>query len=168
MKKKKRSTETNLSREDFIRKETRKTLFFFDLVVLVIGLVSILLISIFNGISPKSFLQMILTIFLLIIIVNLASIKFLSIFAGNVYARTISIDILNKSLSSEKYTEIIPLHRIYEHSYFLVSLTNIAKFFAIVKNESEVSIYVQFNAENELRFLEDILKTNFHTRYKLK
>ena len=168
MKKEKRSTETNLSREDFIKNDTRKTLFFLDLAMLVIGLVSILLICIFKSNSIMGFFQMILVILLWIIIVDFVSIKFIYILSSNNFDRAISLDLLNKSLSAETYTEIEPLHRIYEHSYFLVSLTNIAKFYAIIKNESEVSIYVQFNTEDELRFLENIPKEKFHIRYKLQ
>lgn len=89
------------------------------------------------------------------------------IFYSN-FDRISSVNLINESLSDETYTEVIPLPEIYEHSYFLVSLTNIAKFYAIIKNESGVSIYVQFNTEGELRFLENIPKEEFHIRYKLQ
>ncbi len=167
MKNEKRST-TNLSREEFIKKKSRKTLFFLDLAMLVIGLVSILPICIFKTNSIMDFWQMILVILLLIVILDFASIKFLYFLSSSDFDRAIGLDILNKSLSSKIYTEVVPLHGIYEHSYFLVSLTNIAKFYAIIKNESEVSIYVKFNTEDELQFLEDIPKEKFHVHYKLK
>lgn len=167
MEKEKRSiTNSNLSREKYIKKKIIKTLFFFDLAALVIGLMIILFVCIFK--SDSDFFQMLRIILLLIIIFDFASIKFLYIVSSSDYDRAINLDLLNKSLSSETYTEIKPLHRIYEHSYFLVSLTNIAKFYAIIENESEVSIYVQFNTEDKLRFLEDIPKEKFYIRYKLQ
>ena len=113
-------------------------------------------------------LILIIAIFLFEIVFSFAFKKVLYTLYDIEFNRISSVNLVNESLSSETFTEVIPLHRIYEHSYFLVSLTNIAKFYAIIRNGSEVSIYIQFNAEDELRFLEDIPKEKFQIRYKLK
>lgn len=84
------------------------------------------------------------------------------------FDRISNVNMVNEFLSSETYTEVIPLYRDYEHSYFLVSLIGMAKFYAIIKNELEISIYVQFNIEEEHRFLEDLPKEKFYIRYKIK
>ena len=159
MKNEKRST-TNLSREDFIKKKTIKTLLSINLVILAI----MSLFSITLGFN----LMWIIAVSLCVIIFDFTLKKLCYTTFDYDFNIVLGIHILNNSLSSETYTEVIPLHRIYEHSYFLVSLTNIAKFYAIIKNESEVSIFVQFNTEDELRFLENIPKEKFHIRYKLQ
>ena len=163
MKKEKRSI-TNLSREAYIKKETRNFLFFIYLIVLASALLSGILI----GLKPMNILILIIAIFLFEIVFSFAFKKVLYTLYDIEFNRISSVNLVNESLSSETFTEVIPLHRIYEHSYFLVSLTNIAKFYAIIRNGSEVSIYIQFNAEDELRFLEDIPKEKFQIRYKLK
>lgn len=163
MKKKKRSI-TNLSREAYIKKKTRNFLFFIYLIVLASALLSGILI----GLKPMNVLILIIAIFLFEIVFSFAFKKVLYTLYDIEFNRISSENLVNESLSSETFTEVIPLHRIYEHSYFLVSLTNIAKFYAIIRNGSEVSIYIQFNAEDELRFLEDIPKGKFQIRYKLK
>ncbi len=163
MKKKKRSI-TNLSREAYIKKKTRNFLFFIYLIVLASALLSGILI----GLKPMNVLILIIAIFLFEIVFSFAFKKVLYTLYDIEFNRISSVNLVNESLSSETFTEVIPLHRIYEHSYFLVSLTNIAKFYAIIRNGSEVSIYIQFNAEDELRFLEDIPKEKFQIRYKLK
>lgn len=156
MKNEKRST-TGLSREAW--KETRDFLLFINLIVLASALLSGILI----GFKPIDVLILIIAIFLSEIVFCFVSKKVLDTLYDIEFKK-----LVNKSLSAETYTVIKPLHRIYEHSYFLVSLTNIAKFYAIIKNETEVSIYVQFNTEDELRFLENIPKEKFHIRYRLQ
>lgn len=163
MKKKKRSI-TNLSREAYIKKKTRNFLFFIYLIVLASALLSGILI----GLKPMNVLILIIAIFLFEIVFSFAFKKALYTLYDIEFNRISSVNLVNESLSSETFTEVIPLHRIYEHSYFLVSLTNIAKFYAIIINDSEVSVYVQFNTDDELRLLEYIPKEKFYIRYKLK
>ena len=163
MKKEKRSTVT-LSKEDFIKKKSRKVLFFWDFVILLMALLIIWGYCDFDNNTLTIYLPAVIAIHLCII--QLKRICYM-IFDSN-FDRISSVNLINESLSDETYTEVIPLPEIYEHSYFLVSLTNIAKFYAIIKNESGVSIYVQFNTEGELRFLENIPKEEFHIRYKLQ
>ena len=139
-------------------------MFFIYLIVLASALLSGILI----GLKPMNVLILIIAIFLFEIVFSFAFKKVLYTLYDIEFNRISSVNLVNESLSSETFTEVIPLHRIYEHSYFLVSLTNIAKFYAIIRNGSEVSIYIQFNAEDELRFLEDIPKEKFQIRYKLK
>ena len=159
MKEEKRST-TNLSREDFIKKKTIKTLLHINLVILAY----ISLSSITLGFN----LKWIIAMSLCVIILDFALKKFCYMIFDSNFDRIFSVNLVNESLSSETFTEVIPLHRIYEHSYFLVSLTNIAKFYAIIINDSEISVYVQFNTDDELRLLEYIPKEKFYFRYKLK
>ena len=163
MKKEKRSTAT-LSKEAYIKKETRKLLL--SLYCIIIG--SVLVDGIVDGWKPTYILAMIVFLSVFVLIASFVCKKFLYEIYDYNFKKISSVNLVNESLSSETYTEIKPLHRIYEHSYFLISLTNIAKFYAIIKNELEVSIYVQFNTEDELRFLENIPKEKFHICYNLQ
>ena len=126
MKKEKRSI-TNLSREAYIKKKTRNFLFFIYLIVLASALLSGILI----GLKPMDVLILIIAIFLFEIVFSFAFKKVLYTLYDIEFNRISSVNLVNESLSSETFTEVIPLHRIYEHSYFLVSLIGMAKFYAI-------------------------------------
>lgn len=167
MKKEKRST-TNLSKDEFIKSNTRKFLLFLDLIIFSIVFLTILFSYILYDYTSMQNFQLIIIVFIFTIISNFALKKFLHIILTCDFDRILNVNMVNEFLSSETYTEVIPLYRGYEHSYFLVSLIGMAKFYAIIKNESEISIYVQFNIEKEHRFLEDLPKEKFYIRYKIK
>ena len=139
-----------------------------DLLILAIVSLVILISCAFDDDTLIHYFPMIIFVFIFTIVSNFVLKKPFYIIFNDDFDRISSVNMVNEFLSSETYAEVIPLHRMYEHSYFIVSLTNVAKFYAIIKNESEISIYVQFNIEEEPRFLEDLPKENFYIRYKIK
>ena len=74
---------------------------------------------------------------------------------------------VNQFLTSEKYTEVFPIFDTTEYTVFSIALDNFLKFYAIVKNRNEVSVYIQIKDEQKYHFWEDIPKEAFSFRYKL-
>lgn len=159
MKNEKRSTE-NLRREEFIKNGTIEVLattdFIISFTIFVIGIPFIS--SIHKDISLIDCLLVYLPI---IIILNLGLKKVCYTYFGDTF------DFID-NLSTEKYTEVIPILTDHEHEHLFASITDTAKFYAIIKNESEISIYVQFNIGDEPKLLEDLPITLFLKNYKLK
>ena len=168
MKKEKRSTVVTLSKETYIKKKTRKILFLLDLLILAIVSLVILISCVFADDTLIHYFPMIIFVFIFTIVSNFVLKKPFYIIFNDDFDRISSVNMVNEFLSSETYTEVIPLHRVYEHSYFLVSLIGMAKFYAIIKNKSGISIYVKFNIDEKPRFLEYIPKEKFYIRYKIK
>ena len=78
--------------------------------------------------------------------------------------RLISKDFVEKIFSSEDKTEVVPINAS-EHKEFLLQLTDIAKYYAIINQETgNIDVYVKFNSENEMRYLET-QKTDFFMNY---
>lgn len=167
---KERSTGTNLTKEDFIKEKTRKFLFFIDSIIFGILLLLIFLSCIFDNNTFSSFLPLMIIVSIIVTILNLTFKDFLYSIFNCDFDRLSSVTLVNNALSSQKYTEVIPIHSARKHTYFFASLTNIAKFYAILSNESSttVTIYVLLNNEKEFRFLESIIKEHFYIYYKIK
>ena len=73
---------------------------------------------------------------------------------------------MGKYLSKDVYVEVEPIFDSCEY-YFIMNLTDIAKFYAI-KKENSVSIVIQFDFENKKRQIQIIPKEEFINFYKLK
>ena len=159
MKNEKRSTE-KLSREEYIKKGTIATLFVTEFIIssIILGMSILIIPSINKDISLIDFL---LVYLLIIIILNLGLKKACYTSFGD------SFDFIG-NFSTEKYTEVIPILTAHEHEHLFASITDTAKFYAIIKNESEISIYVQFNIGDEPKLLEDLPIKLFYNNYKLK
>ena len=167
MKKEKRSTET-ISREDFVKKKFRKSFFFLLLLLLSFSLVSLLLTCIFGSHSKRDYLLLIITTLVLFTVVYLIIKKYLLCYLFNIeFDRFSMVNFVNTNLSSKKYTEVFPIQTSNKYSYFFINITDIAKFYAIIIDESTLSVYLKFNTENEYRFLENINKDVFSLYYKL-
>jgi len=68
--------------------------------------------------------------------------------------RLISKNFVEKNLSSKDKTEVVPINAS-EHKEFLLNLTNIAKYYAIINQDTgNIYIYVKFNSEKDMRYLE--------------
>ena len=78
--------------------------------------------------------------------------------------RLISKDFVEKIFSSEDKKEVVPIYAS-EHKEFLLQLTDIAKYYAIINQETgNIDVYVKFDSENEMRYLET-QKTDFFMNY---
>ena len=78
--------------------------------------------------------------------------------------RLISKDFVEKIFSSEDKKEVVPINAS-EHKEFLLQLTDIAKYYAIINQETgNIDVYVKFDSENEMRYLET-QKTDFFMNY---
>ncbi len=170
MKKEKRSTVTNLSREDFIRKKSIKAFFFSVLGILSVGLVCILLTYYFEGNSKKDYLSLTIIVLVFAVVVSFILKKFIFYMEFNAeFNRLSSVKLVYMYLSSNAYTEVIPIPTTtHEHSYFFIDISNIANFYAIISDESTVAVYLKFNTEEKYRFIERIHIEDFSSYYKIK
>lgn len=76
--------------------------------------------------------------------------------------------LVQNNLSTERYVEVIPIQSD-EYENFILGLTDIAKFYAVINDEEEnVEIMVKFNNEEKYRLLEKIATEYFSYYYKLK
>lgn len=170
MKKEKRSTVTNLNRDDFIKKKSRKAFFFLVLGILGVGLVSILLTYIYGGNSKSDYLSLTIIVLVFAMVVSLILKKFIFYMEFNAeFDRLSSVKFVAMYLSSKAYTEVIPIPTTtHEYSYFFISLADIAKFYAIISDESTVDVYLKFNTEEKYRSMEKISIEYFSSYYKIK
>ena len=155
MKKEKRSTVTNLNRDDFIKKKLRES----ELELLGVGLVSILFVCIFTNSLLRTIIVLVLGM------VECFILKKLIIYLDF----TAKFDKLSRYLSSKSYTEVIPIPTTaHKHSYFFIRLADIAKFYAIISDDLTVAVYLKFNTEKKYRFIEKIRIKDFFSYYKIK
>lgn len=142
-----------LVRKKAIRKAAKVTIMM--AVVVIISIVAILIFipntNIYQIILPS------ILITLLLVFCYLALTKVYQHYE----ARQLNIEIVNECITSDEFIEVIPIHAD-EHKEFILELLDIAKFLAIISKEDEIiEVYVKFNNEENLRFLEEIEKEDF-------
>lgn len=75
--------------------------------------------------------------------------------------------IVEDNLSTGRYVEVIPIKSI-AYEDFILGLTDIAEFYAIINDKEEVEIKVKFEGEEKYRPLETIYQGYFSQYFKLK
>lgn len=153
-----------LSKEAYIKIETRNLLL--SIYFIVIG--TALFDGIITGLKPTYILALILFLLVSLLVLSYPLKKVLNMLVGYNFNRIESVKLVNQFLTSEKYTEVFPIFDTTEYTVFSIALDNFLKFYAIVKNRNEVSVYIQIKDEQKYHFLEDIPKEAFSLRYKLQ
>lgn len=122
--------------------------------------------------SPKENLIPIVVIIFLIWSVMIALIIFVTkhilplAYEQSEYAKR-SMEYTNISLPVETFVEVRPNPN--KHTDFILNLQNIAKFYAIIREEDNlVEIYIKFNFEEEERKYEDVGKEYFYDYYSVQ
>lgn len=105
-------------------------------------------------------------IVLIVLIIVYSKLVFPYRIEQNGYAKR-SIIYANSKLSAEEFLEVKPNPSKYED--FIVGLQEIAKFYAIIREEDDlIEIHVKFDFEEKSRKFENISKEYFYSCYELK
>lgn len=151
MDEKKRSTK-KISKEKLKKRSTIQALIVLDLITtLLFGTLS-LVISAATNIS----LIFCFAIILLVIIILDFALK-------KVFDETFDIDYI---FCTEEYVEVIPLP-LQKYEFLRLIKTDTTKFYATLKNELEVTVYIQNSADEKRKFFENVPLVYFDSYYSI-